>query len=199
MHSRHTASARLSQYISLVIARVLRSATLLISFASAARAQGVASVPAVPSIRADSLRPPITPGRAFFLSLVFPGAAQNILGRHKVAVGVLGVEMASIAMIRESGFDVREARQQQGDSLVVSYVDQNGAKLATPIIAPRRFGNDEINSRRSHVEDWVALLLANHLFAAADAFVAANLWDVNARVTAARDGNRLMLGARVKW
>jgi hypothetical protein len=133
------------------------------------------------------------------LSLLFPGASQNILGRHKVAIGILGVEMASIAMIRESGFDVREARQQQGDSLVMSYVDQNGAKLTTPVLERRRFADEEVTSRRSHVEDWVALLLANHLFAAADAFVAANLWDVNARVSASGDGNRLMLGARVKW
>ena len=35
-------------------------------------------------------------------------------------------------MIRESGADVREARRQLGDTLVLSYVDANGEPLATP-------------------------------------------------------------------
>lgn len=155
--------------------------------------------PAVAVAVEDTLRPPITPGRAFLRSLVFPGSAQNILGRNKVAVGIIGVEAMSIAMIRESGANVREARRQRGDSLVLSYVDASGNRLPTPTLQRRRFGDDEVSARRSHVEDWVALLIANHLFAAADAFVAASLWDVNARVTVNGNRNRLMLVAQFPW
>jgi hypothetical protein len=39
-----------------------------------------------------------------------------------------------------------------------------------------------VRARSAHVEDWIALLVANHLFAGADAFVAAHLWDVPARL-----------------
>ena len=147
----------------------------------------------------DSLAPPISPKRAFLYSLLVPGSAQNRLGRHRVGAGIIAVEAMSIAMIRESGADLREARRQLGDSIVVSYVDDNGNLLSPPMRDRRRFGDDEVNSRRSHVEDWVALLIANHLFAASEAFVAASLWDVNARITVNGTRNNLQVGARIPW
>ncbi|MEO5569162.1 MAG: hypothetical protein ABIR92_11750 [Gemmatimonadaceae bacterium] len=152
-----------------------------------------------PTAAADSLRPPVSPGRAFLQSLLLPGSAQNRLGRHRVGAGIIGVEVMSIAMIRESGADVREARRQRGDSLVLSYVDANGVKLSTPLLERRRFADEEVSSRRSHVEDWVALLIANHLFAAADAFVSASLWDVNARVTLNGNRSRFVVMAQFPW
>ena len=102
-------------------------------------------------------------------------------------------------MIRESGADVREARRQLGDSLVLSYVDASGTRQTTPTLERRRFGDDEVSARRSHMEDWIALLVANHLFAASEAFVSASLWDVNARVTVGGDRSNLLIGARVEW
>ena len=114
-------------------------------------------------------------------------------------MGLLAVEFTSVAMIRESGADVREARLQLGDSLVMSYVDATGNRLTTPVLERRRFEDVEVASRRSHVEDWVALLIANHLFAAADAFVAASLWDVPARVSVTGNRNRLMLIGQIRW
>ncbi len=148
---------------------------------------------------ADTVRPPITPKRAFLLALVAPGSAQNILGRHRAAAAFVGVEAMSIAMLRESGADLREARLQLGDSLVLSYVDANGERLATPTLQRRRFETNEVQSRRSHVEDWIALLIANHLFAACDAFVAASLWDVPAHVALTGTRNRLSIIARIPW
>ena len=172
----------------------------LIGLASVTNAQTDSAVSrSARIIPADTVRPPITPKRAFLLSLVAPGSAQNILGRHRAAATLLGVETMSIAMIRESGADLRESRRQLGDSLVLSYVDANGDRLATPTLEPRRFGNTEVESRRSHVEDWVALLIANHLFAACDAFVAASLWDVQAHVTLAGSRNRLVIIGQIPW
>jgi hypothetical protein len=176
----------------------LIAAVVLSSIPASGLAQDTATVVAMPVV-VDTLKPPISPKAAFLRSLIFPGSAQNRLGRNKVAAGIMAVEAMSIAMIRESGADVREARRQLGDSLIISYVDDNGNKLPVPIRERRRFGDDEVSSRRSHVEDWIALLIANHLFAASEAFVAASLWDVNARVTVSGDRSNLMIGARIEW
>jgi hypothetical protein len=158
----------------------------------------VASLPqSVPA--ADSVRSPISAKRAFLTSLIVPGSAQNILGRHRAAAALIGVETISLAMMRESAADVREARQQRGDSLVMSYVDASGNLLTVPLEQRRRFDSTEVRSRRSHVEDWVALLIANHLFAACDAFVAASLWDVAAHVSASGNRNQLLLMVRIPW
>ncbi|HEX5582014.1 MAG TPA: hypothetical protein VFX39_10575, partial [Gemmatimonadaceae bacterium] len=67
------------------------------------------------------------------------------------------------------------------DSVIVAYVDVNGA-AAVQKAAPR-FSSNEVHTREAHVEDWIALLIANHLFAGADAFVSAQLWDVPAGVS----------------
>jgi hypothetical protein len=136
----------------------------------------VSALPAV-SAAADSLRPPISPRRAFLYGFLAPGYAQSVLGRHKAASAFLLVEAISLAMIRESAADLHEARRFENDSLVISY-GTNGI----PIKVPGRFGNNEVRTRRAHVEDWIALLVANHLFAGADGFVAANLWDVKPKL-----------------
>ena len=125
----------------------------------------------------DSLRPPISPRRALLYGFLAPGYAQSVLGRHKAASGFLLVEAISLAMIRESAADLHEARRFENDSLVVSY-----AVNGQPIKVAGRFGNNEVRTRRAHVEDWIALLVANHLFAGADGFVAANLWDVKPKL-----------------
>jgi hypothetical protein len=140
------------------------------------------------SIPRDSLVPPISPGRAFFYSFLAPGSAQSILRRHKAATAFLIVESISLVMIRESAADVHEARRFENDTTVLSYVDASGQPFLdaegnpAPRVAEPRFGPSYVRTRRAHVEDWIALLVANHLFAGADAFVAAHLWDVKARL-----------------
>jgi hypothetical protein len=136
----------------------------------------VSALPTV-SPTTDSLRPPISPRRAFLYGFLAPGYAQSILGRHKTASAFLFVEALSLIMIRESAADLHEARRFENDSLIVSY-GTNGL----PVKVPGRFGNNEVKSRRAHVEDWIALLVANHLIAGADGFVAANLWDVKPKL-----------------
>jgi hypothetical protein len=162
---------------------------------------------AVPTAISDSLRPPITPRRAFFYSFLAPGYSQSVLGRHKAAAAFLVVEAMSIAMIRESAADVHEARRLASDSVVVTYVGSGastgvGTTGGTIRVAPQ-FSDKEIRSRESHVEDWVALLIANHLFAGADAFVAANLWDVRARLglrlVPSAAGHGAVVAASLRW
>jgi hypothetical protein len=208
MHSRHpipgstfaslrrTVTLRRSNHIAWSLAPCAMAALV----AAPLRGQSdTTPVRAVAVAAADTVRSPITPKRAFLYSLVAPGASQNVLGRHRTAVGILAVELMSIVMIRESGADVRQARLQQGDSLVLSYVDDAGKRLSTPTLQRRPFDASDVSARRSHVEDWVALLVANHLFAAADAFVAASLWEVASRVTLSGNRNRLVLMGRFEW
>ena len=85
----------------------------------------------------------------------------------------------------------------QNDSVVVSYVDPSG-NPGLVVVAPR-FGDADVHTRAAHVEDWIALLVANHLFAGADAFVAANLWDVPARLGFRMLPHGAVLSASLKW
>jgi hypothetical protein len=161
--------------------RSLLKSLLLIGFAaSSAAAQQrdtIRPMPSIASIPKDSLYPPITPRRAFFYSFLVPGYSQAVLGRHKAAAAFVLVEAISIAMIRESGADVHEAKRFDNDSTILVW-GQSG--VTTKLPGP--FSDKEVHGRRAHVEDWTALLVANHLFAGADAFVAAHLWDVPARL-----------------
>jgi len=149
--------------------------------ASAAPAQVVDTVRTVDSHTASlGRRPPLSPRRAFLGSLVLPGYSQSLLGRHRSGAMLLAFEAASFIMIRESALDVREARRNANDSVLVAYVDASGA--AAPRYERTAFPRALIKVRKQHVEDWVAVLVANHLFAAADAFVAALLWDLPSEV-----------------
>ncbi len=170
---------------------------LVVTLPALAAAQRPDTARAVPTAAhvtpRDSLVPPLTPGRAFLYSALAPGYSQSVLGRHKAASAFLLAEAISIVMIRESGADVREAKRFQNDTLVLSY-NANGS-LNTQ---PGPFGNNEVKSRRSHVEDWIALLIANHLLAGADAFVAAHLWDVPAKIGVSSSTNGTMVTASLK-
>jgi hypothetical protein len=171
-----------------------RTATLLAQRDTTSR-----PVPAPAPVTAAVARAPIGPRRAFFYSFLVPGYSQTILGRHKAAAAFALVEAISLTMIRESAADVHEARRMTNDSIVVAYVDATGAASVSKI--PPRFDDRDIRARRAHIEDWIAFLVANHLFAGADAFVAAHLWDVESRL-----GLRVLPGrgntvvaASLKW
>jgi hypothetical protein len=57
-----------------------------------------------------------------------------------------------------------------------------GIDTVFAIVCPTRWTTRLVEARRTHVEDWVALLIFNHLISGADAFVAAHLWDLPGRV-----------------
>jgi hypothetical protein len=154
-------------------------------------------VRARPTTISDTIKAPISPRRAFLYSALLPGYGQSILGRHKAAAAMLVIEAMAIAMIRESAADVREARRMSGDSVVLSYVDANGAP--DTVRAPRHFDTQYVHVRQSHVEDWVAFLVANHLFSGADAFVAANLWDVPTQLGIRVAPRGATVGAKLTW
>ena len=143
------------------------------------------------------LRAPLSPKRAFLYSLLLPGYSQSVLGRHRAGALQLAFEAASIIMIRQSAADVREARRMQADSITISFVDAAGLPGLQRVPSP--FTASLVRSRRSHLEDWIAVLLANHLFSAADGYVAALLWDLPAEVSVSASESSTNLGVRVRW
>ncbi len=176
---------------------LLTAAFLGAAGASRATAQ-VARADTVRASAADSLKPPISPRRAFLYSFLMPGSAQSVLGRHKAATAFLLIEAIGVSMIRESAADAHEARRMATDTIIVSWVDAAGnlQKTATP----PPFSSKEVRTRDAHVEDWVALVIANHLLSGADAFVASHLWDVPARLAIrVIPGGGATVGASLTW
>ena len=109
-------------------------------------------------------------------------------------------EGVAISMIRESGADIREARRTANDTIVVSWRSPSGNTESTmPQLVPSRFDNAYVAVRRSHLEDWIAVLVANHLFAGADAYVAAHLWDVPAQLSVRSGANGPIVVASIHW
>jgi hypothetical protein len=146
--------------------------------------------------------PPLTPRRAFLYSLAVPGSAQSILDRPAAGALFVTVEAGSLVMLAKSLHDLNVARRLSADSVVVRFdttgtgasgLPPRAVREASPL-APR------VRPRRTFVEDWITLLIVNHFIAGADAYVAANLWDVPSDVSVSpAPGGRMTVVARVKW
>ena len=163
---------------------------------------------APPTILIPTQRP-ISPGRAFLRSLILPGSGQVAMDRS-VAAGVYAfVEFAAIGMARKSALDLRQARRAPVDSTVVRYErDPTTGELVldpeTGQPIPAEFTISDVSgrvrARKQHFEDWIALLIFNHLFSAADAYVAAHLWDFPATVGATvAPGREARVTASIAW
>jgi hypothetical protein len=133
------------------------------------------------------IAPPITPRRAFVYSALVPGMGQAALDRKYTGAIFFLLEAMSWALLRRSADDERIAKAFVGDSVPQSYVTDPTSGLAqrdghgNPVVATwaqTTYTQDLVRARALHVEDWVAVILFNHLFSGADAYVAANLWDL---------------------
>ncbi|MFL5560955.1 MAG: hypothetical protein ACJ79K_05700 [Gemmatimonadaceae bacterium] len=147
--------------------------------------------------------PPITPRRAFLYSLAFPGSAQSILSRPTAGTIFVAAEAGTLAMIAKSMYDLRAARAVANDTVVHGYTTPTDGTQPRPIYvrtAGALRAQSRIPARRAHVEDWITILIVNHFFAGADAYVAANLWDVptDVSVTAVPSGGA-QLAVRLAW
>lgn len=208
MHSRQRAFSFLmrmvlSQSVFARRALAFQSVVALLLLAPAAgRAQRADSARVAPrAAPADTtatpiVRPPLSPRRAFLYSLLLPGYGQSVLGRPGAGTIFVLTESIAIAMLRESRADLAEARALKGDTLIVLGVDPNTGE---PITQRSPFDQELIDVRRGHVEDWVAFLFANHLFAAADAYVAAHLWDLPTQISVRQGVGGPIVAARLQW
>jgi hypothetical protein len=142
-------------------------------------------------------RPPLSPRQAFVSSLLVPGYAQSILGRGRTGTLLVAFESVALVMIRESASGLREARRNLADSVIVSYVDMNGSPAVRWERTP--FSRALVRSRQEQVEDWIAVLVGNHLFSAIDAFVAAHLWDVPLELGFRANQDSRGLALRLNW
>jgi hypothetical protein len=145
------------------------------------------------------LRPPLSPRRAFLTSLVAPGYAQSILGRPNAAALFILTEAVGLLMVRETATELRQARGLQADSVPLYFVDPTTGLATDTIYRQGRYPSALVRARRAHLEDWIAALVANHVIAAADAFVAAHLWDVPIQVGFRPAGRSAELAARYRW
>ena len=145
--------------------------------------------------------PPITPRRAFLYSLAIPGSAQSILDRPTAGAIFVATEAGALAMLAKSAQDLRAARRLAYDSVVVRYDTSGTTVTAVRALSPiAQRARSRIGPRRSFVEDWLTLVIVNHFLAGADAYVAANLWDVPTDVTVTPGSHgRLTIAAKLQW
>lgn len=125
--------------------------------------------------------PPISPKRAFFTSLLLPGYAQARLDRQTSSMIYAVFEIISIGMLSKSAQDLRSAKRLGGDSVIIGYQAGAGGEML-PVYGEPRINTERIKARKLHYEDWIAALAFNHLISAADAYVAAYLWDFKANL-----------------
>lgn len=97
-------------------------------------------------------QPPASPLGAFFRSLLLPGWGQSIIGRRLTAGLFIVWEGVTLGMTVKADRELNELKQ-------------SGA------------GEELLDGKRQEREDWLVLLLFNHLFAGLEAFVGTHLWD----------------------
>ncbi|ODT00890.1 MAG: hypothetical protein ABS52_17760 [Gemmatimonadetes bacterium SCN 70-22] len=151
----------------------------------------------------DSLAPPVSPGRAFLLSLAVPGLGQSRLNRPTAGAVYFTAEAVWLAMLGKAAHDLQVAKAHANDVIVASYkvdpatgkpiivngkyvpLDTLRSRYADPIeqgAANAQQQRSRVKARKLHFEDWIAMLAFNHLFSGADAFVSSQLWDLPAQV-----------------
>lgn len=199
-------AGRRTAVIALAVALGLTSATpprmlrAQVTDSSRVRADSAVQPQSLPTApRAQSrLSPPISPRRAFLYSLALPGFGQSRLDRGTSGALFSSIELAALVMVRRSGADVREAKRYRIDTLPAEFTVASGLFVPSGRVT-NRFTRDLQRARRLHVEDWLAVLAFNHLFAAADAFVAAQLWDVPVSLSARPAQGGAAVVATVHW
>ncbi len=217
-HSALTSTARAR--LVLAVCASLIAGPALAQRADSARV-GVTPATATPAPRDTTVRgPPVSAKRAFLYSIALPGLGQARLGRPTAAAFFAGVELLSIALAQKSAGDLRLAKRYANDSIFVGYrytcrnvaadaasgvpagfgcVLPQGAAFDSTLVF-NRYRGGRVGARRLHYEDWLAVIAFNHLISGADAFIAAQLWDLPTRVAVeSREGGGAALAMRVTW
>lgn len=119
------------------------------------------------------VEPPVSPIGAALRSLVLPGWGQAVVGRRVTGAAFIFWEGLTLTMM------VKAMHQ-------LDYQED--------------IGKEELEGKRAEVEDWAALLVFNHLLAAAEAYASAYLWDFPADLELRRlPSGDAMAGLRVYW
>ncbi len=143
--------------------RVFLLTLLILAAVGHARAQIPIPRPPMPSpspgdtvtVPACRVEPPVSPLGALGRSLLVPGWGQAILGRRVTGAAFVFWEGVTFGMTLKSVHQL-------------NYL--------------RRTGSANVDSKKQEIQDWAVLLGFNHLFAGAEAYVAALLWDFPAEL-----------------
>jgi hypothetical protein len=128
----------------------------------------------VPPFRVE---PPVSPLGAAVRSLLLPGWGQSIVGRKVTGAVFVFWEGLTLAMVLKS------VHQQH-------YLEDIGEGA----------DEEQLEGKRSEVQDWAVLLAFNHLLAAAEAYVSTHLWDFPADLDMRQLPNGdPAAGVRVYW
>jgi hypothetical protein len=103
----------------------------------------------------------VSPLPAFFRSLVLPGWGQALLDRK--LTGGLFLLWEGVTL----GMTVKTARE-------VSFIRGTEDTRQIPEGARESF---RLRAKKAEHQDWLVLLIFNHLFSGLEAFVSAHLWD----------------------
>ena len=163
--------------------------------------------PVAPKTGPPPCRIPISPGSAFLRSFLLPGLGQISLRRKKAASIFIIGEVGTLAMSTKSWIDLDKAKKARRDTVAIPVLDDAGNPVIDSVtnepkmtFGPRNKNlADRVRARRTHLEDWLAAMIFNHLFAGADAFVAANLADFDANVQASYTDRSVRVMARIAW
>ena len=96
------------------------------------------------------LKPPVRPLGAFIRSFLIPGWGQAKLGRNLTAALFIAAEGVTLGMTLKTTQEVHHLEQ---------------------------IDSPTVDSKRHEQQDWIVLLVANHLLAGLEAYVSAHLWD----------------------
>jgi len=174
-----------------------------------------APVPTVPKVvisgeykpPVPECRIPLSPRAALVRSMLVPGLGQKDLDRPKAAAFFATIEVGAIGMAIKSKHDLGVAKAARRDTTVETLLDASGKPVIDPATGlPKTFGKpknqnlaDRLRARRTHLEDWIAGIVFNHLFSGADAWVAAQVADFNSNVTVSAVGREVQVSARIAW
>ena len=181
---------------------LLAALLLAAAIAPAARAQrtdsariGASAAPVSDSLptalQPASPKPPITPTRALVQSLLIPGWGQSSLDRGTAGAIFVGVEVISVAMLIQSKAQLKAAQRVAWDTAFPPNYPNEPAQ-ANPL-------QQTLGSRQQAVEDWTVLIIFNHLLSAADAFVAAHLWNVPIEIQGSPTNKQATVRAHLNW
>ena len=194
-----------SPAMALVLALTLLVPSSLLAQRSDSTRVGVASRAPQATDTLNRLR--VSPGRAFLTSLLVPGLGQSRLKRPKAALFFVAIEAGAVGMSVKSWNDLSKAKAARRDTVGTPVVDDLGKPVIDSVTgvqkvtyAPRNPNLvGRIKARRTHLEDWIATVVFNHLIAGADAYVAANLSDFDTNVRAGYSEGPVRVAARVAW
>lgn len=181
--------------------RILRIVLLAVfAVVLPARAQQ-APVPVQPQpVAEDTVRSGISPGSAFFRSVLIPGWGQFSAGAKTRGVIFVALQASSYFMLGKTLSKIADARDVQ-DERIAFESDSLRVKMAADTALSRKLSEPEafdsavnatasvvdiqklIDSRKEQRQDWIAYTIFFTLASGVDAFVAAHLSDFPATIT----------------